>query len=462
MKKLSSLLLGAVMSLSLCLPALSACGNDENVPHEHTVTTWTQVKAPTCTEEGLESGVCTECGETVTQKKDPLGHTILRENVQEFVSAATCTEAGLWIVYCPVCKQNVEDKIPALGHAWVNDEVYLTEPTCTEEGSVHATCSRCSAEDVRTVPALGHEWETFYTIETAATFDHDGLKYQKCSRCAEKHNETVIPKLDPNEPTQFEFRLVRRSGEIIKFAGVRYEIIDKSGKSVGTGSFRSGSARVALLPAEYTLKITALPKGYAAQESYEVSWENLVADIPLTASLIMEQPAADTKYALNSVMNDLTFHTIATNARAAEDVTLSGLLSTHKIVILNFWDTSCSFCQYEFPGLVAAYDQYKEDVAVIAIDDPDGMNGIETEAEVRAYANKQEMTFYVAMDREGLAERFGVAGYPMTVVIDAEGTVAYIHDGAFVNPNNYSDVAYSTAQCEALFQKYTSSPYYQA
>ena len=77
MKKFVSLLLGAVMSMSLCLPVLSACGEtNEDGPHEHTVESWTQTKAPTCTEKGEESGVCTVCGETVTQSIDETGHTI--------------------------------------------------------------------------------------------------------------------------------------------------------------------------------------------------------------------------------------------------------------------------------------------------------------------------------------------------------------------------------------------------
>lgn len=460
MKKIFSLLLGALMSVSVCLPALAACDGGDGQQHEHTVASWTQTHAPTCTEAGEKSGVCTECGETVTQPVPALGHTILDKNIRELVSAATCTEEGVRIVWCPVCGQEVEDKIGALGHAWENEAINLTEPTCTEEGSVNAKCSRCGTEAVRSVPALGHAWEDFFTIETSANFEHDGKKYRACSRCDQKTDETVIPKLDPNEVTQYQLRLVRNSGDVIKLAGVGYEIFNESGASVGTGSFRNGTAMLPLKPATYTVKLTAVPKGYTAQESYTVSWENLVADITLTAKLVMDRPDTNTKYSVGSVMNDLTFNTIKTNAKDAETLTLSGLLETHKIVVLNFWDTSCSFCKYEFPGLNEAYALFKDDVAVIAVDDPDGVGDEETEEQVRAYADRKNLNFHIMMDGDGLAEMFNVSGYPVTVVIDCEGAVCYIHDGALVNPKDYDDTAYSKAQFTALFKKYIEAPYY--
>ena len=87
----------------------------------------------------------------------------------------------------------------------------------------------------------------------------------------------------------------------------------------------------------------------------------------------MEQPAAGAKYTLGSVMNDFTFRTIQTRSQQASTLQLSTLLSQYKAVVLNFWDTSCSFCRYEFPGMEAAYKQYQNDIALIAVDDPDGM-----------------------------------------------------------------------------------------
>lgn len=493
MKKIISLLIGAMLVASVCLPTLAAC--DDVEPHDHVVAEWSQTKLATCTVAGQESGVCTVCGETVTREVAPLGHdfvhasfiteptctqggketvvctrgdaqetrdvpakghNILDKNMRELVSSATCTADGLRRVYCPDCGQVVDDVMPALGHQWMH-MAYTTEPTCTEGGVEDVVCSRCNEEESRSVAALGHDWNSFYTVEKPATFEEEGSKYFGCSRCDAKNEVTVIPRLDPNTPAQYQFRLVRTNGDAIKFAGVKGEIFDGD-ERVGAVNFRNGAATAALLPKTYTVKISDAPVGYTAAASYTVSWEDPVLDVVLTGSLITTPPEDGTQYTLGSVMNDLTVQTIKTNAKEAETLRLSALLEEYEIVVLNFWDVSCSFCAYEFPGLEGAYKQYKDKVAVIAIDDPDGMDKVEDESAVRTYVNGRNLTFHVAMDTSGLAELFNISasttGYPVTIVIDREGVVSYFHASALVNPNDYADDEYSTALFTELFERF--------
>ena len=47
---------------------------------------------------------------------------------------------------------------------------------------------------------------------------------------------------------------------------------------------------------------------------------------------------------------------------------LAELLKTKKMVLINFWYTSCSWCVTEFPYMQESYDMYSEDVALIALD----------------------------------------------------------------------------------------------
>lgn len=491
MKRLLKYGLGALM-IVMAFSCFAACGEPEK--HEHTVEQWTSTA--TCTEAGEESGICSVCHETVTRAAKALGHywkTIDRieptctkagkegrrcercgeedtteleakghdlqiKNLVRLVSPATCTAEGKRIIKCAVCNEEIEDVIPKLDHSW-ETPVEIQAPDCTNPGKESVRCSVCQTEEIHDVKPLGHEWEDFFTIERSATFDHDGLKYQSCTRCNERHNEVTIPKLDANTPTQYQLRAVRNNGDIIKLAGIQYEIIDGSGTSVGKGSFRNGVANIPLKPAEYTVKITP-PEGYTAESEYKISWENLVSDITLTASLIGGQPGQNVKYVLGSVLNDLSFNMIETNRQKAQTLLLSQLLERYKIVVLNFWDTSCSFCAYEFPGMEAAYKEFAEDIAIIAIDDPDGMGDVESEKEVRSYIDQRGLSFFVSMDTDGLAQRFNVGAYPTTIIIDREGVVTCVHNGALVNPTNYSDVSYSTNLFKELFKKYTSAPYY--
>ena len=124
---------------------------------DHAWGSWTQTKAPTCTEPGVETRTCTRagCGMTQTRQISTGGHTPVNEPGEE----ATCTQKG-WSAwsYCSVCETvlEVQKEIPALGHDW--GEWGDSTATCTEPGVETRTCRRidCGATESREVPAKGH------------------------------------------------------------------------------------------------------------------------------------------------------------------------------------------------------------------------------------------------------------------------------------------------------------------
>ncbi len=90
-----------------------------------------------------------------------------------------------------------------------------------------------------------------------------------------------------------------------------------------------------------------------------------------------------------------------------------------KIVLINFWATSCGICLAEMPDLIQTYQQYrKQGFEVIAVamhyDQP---------GDIRAYVRKQGLPFPVVFDRDGnLAREFDqVSGTPTTFLIDGSG-----------------------------------------
>ena len=90
-----------------------------------------------------------------------------------------------------------------------------------------------------------------------------------------------------------------------------------------------------------------------------------------------------------------------------------------KIVLVNFWATSCGICMAEMPDLVATYRQYRErDFEVIAVAMP-----YDDLQQVRAYAAKQGLPFPVVFDTDGrLAHEFDQVGAtPTTFLIDRSG-----------------------------------------
>jgi peroxiredoxin len=92
-----------------------------------------------------------------------------------------------------------------------------------------------------------------------------------------------------------------------------------------------------------------------------------------------------------------------------------------KVVMVNFWATSCATCVKEMPGMIDTYNKFKgqglEFVAVaMSYDRPDY---------VLNYAQTRKLPFKVALDSGGdLARQFGdVAMTPTTFVIGKDGEI---------------------------------------
>lgn len=92
-----------------------------------------------------------------------------------------------------------------------------------------------------------------------------------------------------------------------------------------------------------------------------------------------------------------------------------------KVVMVNFWATSCVTCIKEMPQMVETYNKYKEQglefFAVAMNYDPPNY--------VLNYAQTRSLPFHVALDTQGdIAKSFGdVKLTPTTFVIDKKGNI---------------------------------------
>lgn len=99
-----------------------------------------------------------------------------------------------------------------------------------------------------------------------------------------------------------------------------------------------------------------------------------------------------------------------------------------KVVLVNFWATSCTVCVKEMPALMATYRRFQErgfeTLAVSMSYDPP--------AYVVNYAQSRELPFPVAIDNTGeIARRFGdVQLTPTTFVINRRGQIVKRYVGA--------------------------------
>ena len=125
------------------------------------------------------------------------------------------------------------------------------------------------------------------------------------------------------------------------------------------------------------------------------------------------------------------------------EVTLSGLLKDHDAVFLNFFFNDCYWCYVEFPYLEEAYEEYADDIAVLAVSPYDSLE------DVAAYRDALGLSFLMGSVEAGTLENtFGVDGFPTSFMIDREGIVC-LREGT--TPSAY--------KFKTMFEAFTGDDY---
>ncbi len=190
---------------------------------------WRVTTAATCTKAGSRVGICSECGETVTETIPATGHTyedgelidtedneenghkyyyfkcktcgqLVEEKehikwvsgcyVRKEVTKATCTVPGLARDTCRICGETRTHTIPATGeHDY--KETDRKEPTCTTRGTITYTCKNCEQTKNEYVPAKGHEYILDEEASKTPTCTESGKNVYLCSVCSATKTDTV-------------------------------------------------------------------------------------------------------------------------------------------------------------------------------------------------------------------------------------------------------------------------------
>lgn len=141
---------------------------------------------------------------------------------------------------------------------------------------------------------------------------------------------------------------------------------------------------------------------------------------------------------LGGAMPEMTF-----DVGDGQTLLLSELLEEKELVVLNFWFEDCPWCIREFPVIEVAYQQYCQDVEIVAVNPVDGATA------VKAFKAEHSLTFPMAACPRAWAVETGISGYPTSIFIDRDGVVCLIHAGAITS----TDVWY------ALFDAFTGDDY---
>lgn len=190
---------------------------------------------------------------------------------------------------------------------------------------------------------------------------------------------------------------------------------------------------------KYTAVLEGLPEGYKAEKSYTLKGKN--TEILLKTEMIKSNELSDVKYNVGDVIRD--FSVTSSDGSVYQ---ISELLKEKKAVVLNFWYMNCAPCKMEFPYLQRAYEQYSEDIEVLAIDPVDG-----TDSTISDFAEDLGLTFPMIKGESEWESSMQLTAYPTTVVIDRYGTIVMMHRNSITEDGVF----------ERIFEYFVSEDYEQ-
>lgn len=217
---------------------------------------------------------------------------------------------------------------------------------------------------------------------------------------------------------------------------------------VGSGvTDAEGKATISVNAGEYGVGLSNLPSGYS--QLTKASYTD-TKGTPITIIVSSGVPAGVTapaghKYTLGNVMYDFSV-TLPDNST----FTLSEELKTKDMVLINFWATWCGPCKNEFPAMNDAYEAYSDVVSIIALSTSDDLKAVGNFQKGHEYNNEPDpLLFDMSSDSIGLSSMFSVTSIPVSIVVDRNGVICWMHTGSMNEAKDFT----------TLFDKYVGDDY---
>jgi len=102
-----------------------------------------------------------------------------------------------------------------------------------------------------------------------------------------------------------------------------------------------------------------------------------------------------------------------------------------KILVFNFWFTTCPPCKAERPYLNRIVDDYRSDSSVVFL-----AIALDRKDKLEPFLKEYEFKYTVIPDGKKIADQFKVTRYPTQLIVDKEGKVAF-HTVSFYSVTNY-------------------------
>ena len=231
-----------------------------------------------------------------------------------------------------------------------------------------------------------------------------------------------------NEDISYNVSLKYINGEIINDASI--SIFDSDNKLISEGKTSiAGNYNFDAKNGNYRVEVNDLPLGYyLIDQQLEISNDNPTLEIVASSKPITGEVPEGTIYNTKDLIYDFGFENTENKY-----VQLSKTLEKKKLVVINFWYKDCYWCNYEFPILNQAYEQYMDDVEVFALSVYDSLSA------VTQFQADNGLIFEMGRDDINLDSAFNKSGYPYTVFVDRYGRIDDIEHGAITKLEQWTN-----------------------
>jgi thiol-disulfide isomerase/thioredoxin len=204
------------------------------------------------------------------------------------------------------------------------------------------------------------------------------------------------------------------------YNGQQYNVLKTSIFHDSTGKqYTYYEASLAMMGGEYEV-IPANPKD--ASKGFLLS--GLSKEEQLKRAMAAPKPVETTAFKTGKKFD--SFSATDMNGKLFDTKELKG-----KVLVINFWFTTCPPCKAERPYLNRIVDDYRSDPNVVFIS-----IALDQKEQLEPYLKEHEFKYAVIPDGRKIAKSYDINGYPTQVIVDKEGKVAF-HTLSYYSVTDY-------------------------
>ena len=310
-----------------------------------------------------------------------------------------------------------------------------TESSNSAESSSAAASSEAVSSDAESNSSEASS-QTPNESESTATESESSVASSKSSEESESTGDAESES-SSEETTDYvyQIRVQSTGGYGVRNVGVTLfdgetEIATVKTSTLGVATFTSEEVSTV---GQYDVEITEFPAGWHLNNpdaTYQtVATAQTSLTIELKPQLITGEAVPYGKiYNVGDVMYDFSVTLSDGNVW-----NLADQIAEKKMVMLNFWYVSCSYCILEFPAMHEALTDNAAKVGNLVV------NIIDTHEESQAFKEQNGYDQFNVTAESSVQDWFYFTGAPTTVFIDRYGVVTYLHQGAMTEAKDFQE-----------------------